>query len=60
MKAYLTIPSIQVIKVFNDDYDCIYYELWLNNQYEGRYQSISDINWRIGLILSEEALRIKE
>lgn len=60
MEFWLDIPRIQVKKVFNADYDCTYYELHLNGQYEGRYQTISDIHWRIGLILSEEALRLKE
>lgn len=60
MEIWLNIPRIQVKKVINADYDCIYYELYLNNNYEGRYQSINDINWRLGLILSEEALRLKE
>ena len=60
MDVWLNIPRIQVKKVINADYDCIYYELYLNDKYEGRYQSISDINWRLGLILSEEALRLKE
>lgn len=60
MGVWLNIPIIQVKKVFNADYSCTYYELHLNGQCEGRYQSISDINWRVCLILSEEALRLKE
>lgn len=58
--AFLNIPSIKVLKITNIDYNCSYYELYLNGQYEGRYQTINDIHWRLGLILSEEALRLKE
>ena len=56
MGVLLNIPVIQIEKIFNTDYECIYYELHLNGKYEGRYQSISDIHWRIGLILSEASL----
>ena len=53
---FLIIPTIEICKSFNDDLDVTYYELYLNHQFEGRYQSISDIHWRLGLILSEQAL----
>lgn len=53
---WLNIPIIQVKKIFNDNFNIIYYELYLNGKIEGRYQSISDIHWRIGLILSESSL----
>ena len=52
----LDIPDIDINKVYDDNFNIIYYDLFLNGNYEGRYQSISDIHWRIGLILSEQAL----
>ena len=58
-EVYLNIPTIQVKKIYNADYSCTYYELFLDDKYEGRYQSINDIHWRIGLILSEQALSIE-
>lgn len=59
MEVYLNIPTIKVKRVFNQDYSCTYYELYLNDKYEGRYQSISSINWRIGLMISEEAMSVE-
>ena len=59
MEVYLHIPRIQVKKVYNADYNCIYYELYLNDKYEGRYKDINDVNWRVELILTEEALRLE-
>ena len=53
---HLDIPSISIYKCHDDSLNIVYYELYLNRQYEGRYQTISDIHWRIGLILSELAL----
>ena len=53
---WLNIPIIQVKKIFDDNFNIIYYELYLNGKIESRYQSISDIHWRIGLILSEASL----
>lgn len=58
MEAFLNIPLIKIKYVYNADYQCIYYELYLNDKYEGRYQTINDVNWRIGLILTEEALAV--
>lgn len=52
----LKIPTIQIDKTYDDNLNIIYYALYLNSNFEGRYQSISDINWRLGLILSEQAL----
>ncbi len=56
MDVWLNIPKIQVKKVFNEDYFCTYYELYLNDKYEGRYESISSVNWRLSLILTELAV----
>lgn len=52
----LTLPTIQIYKCHDDTFSIVFYELFLNGSYEGRYQSISDIHWRLGLILSEQAL----
>jgi len=56
MEVWLDIPKIQVKKVFNEVYVCTYYELYLNDNYEGRYESISSVNWRLSLILTELAV----
>lgn len=57
---YLNIPEISIKKVINDDLSVIYYELYFNKELEGRYQSISSVNWRVGLMISEEALSVEE
>ena len=56
MEIWLNIPTVKIKKVFIDNYNCTYYELYLNDKYEGRYQYMNDIHWRLGLILSEQAL----
>ena len=35
MGVWLNIPKIQVKKVFNKEYFCTYYELYLDDKYEG-------------------------
>ena len=52
----LSIPTIKIYKCHDDTFSIIFYELYLNGKYEGRYQSISDIHWRLGLILTEASL----
>ena len=52
----LQIPTIEILKTHDDDFGIIYYDLYLNGNHEGRYQSISDIHWRLGLILTEASL----
>lgn len=56
----LNIPTITIKKVINDDLSVIYYELYFDGHLEGRYQSISSVNWRIGLMVAEEALSLEE
>lgn len=55
---YLNIPGIKIKKIINDDLSVIYYELFFNDHSEGRYQSVSSLVWRIGLLISEEALAV--
>lgn len=60
MKEFnLNIPGIKIKKIINDDLSVIYYELYFNDKLEGRYQSVSSIIWRIGLMISEEALAVE-
>lgn len=59
MKTFgLKIPVIKVNKIINDDLAVIYYELYFDDKLEGRYQSVSSVVWRIGLMISEEALAV--
>ena len=59
MKEFdLNIPGIKIKKIVNDDLSVIYYELFFNEQSEGKYQSVSSLVWRIGLMISEEALAV--
>lgn len=54
----LNIPGIKIKKIVNDDLSVIYYELFFNDKSEGKYQSVSSLVWRIGLMISEEALSV--
>lgn len=57
-EIFLNIPDISIKKIINNDLSVIYYELYFNDKLEGRYQSVSSITWRIGLMVSEEALAV--
>lgn len=56
LSTQLKIPNIKVYKCHDNDLGVIFYELYLNSSFEGRYPSISEIHWRLGIILSEQAL----
>lgn len=53
---WLRIPFFSIKKVYNDDLKIIYYELYLNHSYEGRYNTVEALNYRISLIITDEAI----
>lgn len=55
---YLKLPAISIKKVHDSDLKVIYYDLYLDNEHEGRYDSIHSLNWRLCLLISEEAMNV--
>ena len=54
----LSIPEFKIIKVTDDNFKIIYYELYINDQFEGRYDRISSVNWRISQLITEASLEV--
>ena len=50
------IPSIRIVKIDDEIIGLIYYELYLDEKYEGRYPDYSSLSRRIDMMISEECL----
>lgn len=52
----IDIPKIQIRKIYNPDLNVTYYDLYINDEREGRYADMNSICWRIGLMISSEVV----
>lgn len=55
MKGF-NIPSIRIVKVYDELIKLVYYELFIDEKWEGRYPDYSSLIRRIDMMISEECL----
>ena len=54
--AFIEIPKISIQKIYNEDLNVTYYDLYIDGAREGRYADVNSICWRVGLVISSEVV----
>lgn len=53
---WVRLPIISIKKIYDNDLKVVYYHLYLNQELEGIYDSVKSLNFRIGMLIAEEAM----
>ena len=54
-RCSLVIPLINIEKVYDESLDITFYELYLNDIYIRRFESIDDLNKHVCMIIKDES-----